>query len=783
MKSWRNSSIAIEMLRKHLMQEAFLPAYGHSTASERLEELLVCEPEGVARAEARLVEDHSAHVLFCGPAGAGKSHCAETLVRRLVERHHWRVVRLPSISHFVQGYAEFVSVIAERDGNRERDWEEPTPSVEDSVDSLRARERETGQPLALLLEDLPGVIERILRGADIRRFANLMRDLRIGVVATAQTTRLGRAARPLLGQFTQVRIGELDPDQADELIRRCASNSGGDANGRAIANTRTLRPLLGGNPRLITTLYRIACNSHGADRGSAALEQLLSGLLEHMAPHFQAQLDALSPQQALVLTRLASAPGPMPAARLGRQCELPTSHTTAILDVLLQRQLVVRVPGPGKRNVYALADRLQRLFIAAHARVSARAEIATLSRFFAQALSTAERKQALADMRATFAQVLRARLAPQLGDTRAAVVSLASVLRARDEDPGTRVMAAFLAQPEGSHDVAQLRATTRSADPTRASGPERAVAHVALAAHCIQTDSCREAADELTRALALAPNWRDLAATAFLADLAAGRCRAALSETPRLAAENSIAASILAAAEFFAGAPTAAEQLRSAIERGGPAHAPVWRAVAAVLPVNADMRERAMEYFEAVSASYNADQAILGMACVYACDSGEWPSAARYAARRHAVEPLTPESWPAWAWLTAMSGDLVAFVDIASQCERIDRAPRWLLTGLSMAARTASDPQWAADKMAELVRARARTADEMAALYGGLLLIRERVSTEWLAEVSRALHERVGHEPEPFRAFREFVASGEDERMLRTMHPEIREAVDYLRAI
>ena len=317
MKPWRNSSVAFLAPRKLLMQNAFSPIHGHPdshpVSTTVLEGRLVCARDVVVEAEARLVAEPSAHILFRGAAGVGKTHCAEILVRRLAERHGWRVVRLSPSSHFLQGFGELVATIAERDSGVTRAWEEPVPGAAISVETLRARERETGRPLALLLEDLPGVLERTLRGADIRRFINLLRQLHISVVATARTTRLGRAARPLLAQFDEIHIPELDRPQTDELVLRCAHEMGDSPDSPAVACTRTLRPILGGNPRLITTLYRIA---HGrmssrvsVGRDTNAVEHVVAALMEHMAPYFRALLDALSPQQALVLTRLALAPG------------------------------------------------------------------------------------------------------------------------------------------------------------------------------------------------------------------------------------------------------------------------------------------------------------------------------------------------------------------------------------------------------------------------------------------------------------------------------------------
>lgn len=772
------------------MRNAFSPILSQAVETQLLEDLLVCEPEAVAEAEARMVAESACHALFRGAAGAGKSHCAEVLVRRLAERHQWRVVRLSPVSHFLQGLDELVAAIADRDRGIERAWADPTPSAELSIEALRVRERETERPLVVLLEDLPAVLERTLRGADVRRFVNIVKQLRLGMVATARTTRLGRAARPLLSLFTEIHIRDLEPERADELILHCArsvaaSDSGtgrgfSTSDSSAVWCTRTLLPLVGGNPRLITSVYRLASRRAANVREPGELKPLLDTLMARMAPYFRAQLDALSPQQGLVLTRLALAPGPVPAARLGRQCELPTSHTTAILDVLLQRQLVIRAPGPGKRNVYSLTDRLLRLHICTQARPGATRRIGTLLHFFALAQSARDRTRAFADLRAPYGQTLRALMAPHLGDIRSAIQTLASVLRPGDEDPGNRVLAAFLSQPRGAHDERQLRATIGATADGRSSvsGPERAVAHLALAAHLLQSEAYPEAADELTRALALAPNWRDLAATALLVQLAAGDTDVAYT-----APDGRLAASLRAAAAFFANAPGSDESLRAALVSGGADQAPVWRAIAAVLPGAEEMRPRAMAYYRIVGASLGPSAELSGMACVYAFELGLWSEAAHHAAAYDTCAAAPSSSLPARSWLAAMSGDLPGYVTLSLRSATEQVAPAWRWAGLAMAARTSSAPDFVAGQMARYARscARGQPGDQLADMFASLLLIRDYVSIDWLARLSGALADETGHAPQPFSALRAFVAGRADERMLRTMHPEIRAALAHLR--
>ena len=129
-----------------------------------------------------------------------------------------------------------------------------------------------------------------------------------------------------------------------------------------------------------------------------------------------------------------------------------------------------------------------------------------------------------------------------------------------------------------------------------------------------------------------------------------------------------------------------------------------------------------------------------------------------------------------------MSGDLVAFVDIALRCEQAPDAPSWLLLALPLAARTVADPEAATRAMAGLIRHRERSPAEYDQLLAGLLLVRDDVSTDWLARVCGLLAEQTGRDPLPFQAFREFVAGGCDERFLRTLHPEIRAALNCLRS-
>ena len=162
------------------------------------------------------------HFLVIGPRGTGKTHLTELLARRLAGAGEfpWRTVRLPEEGDF-DGLAAVLGKIVERDLGIPRNWDAPMPPVEVSVETLAQRRAETAKPLLVIMENLPTVLARGLRGdQEINHFrALLMNDPSFTLLATAPRyfEEIGRENRPLYDFFRVFILHELKSDEIEEL--------------------------------------------------------------------------------------------------------------------------------------------------------------------------------------------------------------------------------------------------------------------------------------------------------------------------------------------------------------------------------------------------------------------------------------------------------------------------------------------------------------------------------------------------------------------------------------
>ncbi len=375
-----------------------------AASSEELENLLIARESLLRSLEKEMNSqrdsDTRQHVLLVGPRGSGKTHVTEVLSRRLVgrKRRKWRVVRLPEESYSYSGLDDLLTAIVVRDQQMDRAWDEEPLGVDEAVEVLSRRERETKTPLLVVLENLPRVFSRVLKGhLEIERLRSiLMNDPPFTLLATATRyfDQIIREDQPFYDFFRVFKLRDLTGKQVEDLVVRKATWDGIPAVLRELdllrRRVRAIHHLSGGNPRLALALYEVV--AHGV---SEDIHRQFLGLLDRITPYYQARIDDLSVQQASILMKLATAPRALTASELGRACGVSTSHASAVIDVLLSERLVKRRPGgPRGRATYSLVDRLFRIWLELRENRGARRRMRFLVEFFRAAYTRHERKEA-----------------------------------------------------------------------------------------------------------------------------------------------------------------------------------------------------------------------------------------------------------------------------------------------------------------------------------------------------------------------------------------------------
>src|SRR5690606_38546692 len=114
--------------------------------------------------------------------------------------------------------------------------------------------------------------------------------------------------RPFYDFFRTISLRDLDGDDIEAMSRHRAKWDGMEATQieLLVQRIRAISHLSGGNPRLILALYTVMRAGVTED-----IQRQFLGLLDRVTTYYQARLDDLSQQQAMVMARLALAPGPL----------------------------------------------------------------------------------------------------------------------------------------------------------------------------------------------------------------------------------------------------------------------------------------------------------------------------------------------------------------------------------------------------------------------------------------------------------------------------------------
>ena len=763
-------------------------------STEELRTVFVARHKLLETLAAELREQHASptiqHYLIVGPRGIGKTHLTEILARQLAadETHPWRTVRMPEESYSYRGLDELLAAIVERDTDTERAWDAPVPSIEVSLDTLAARQQDTGQPLLVMLENLPRVLQRTLRGKqEISRLRAILMcspPFTLMTTATSYFEDIAREDRPLYDFFRVIPLRDLTGDEIEEMVRRRAAwdELAPAQIELSVRRARAISHLSGGNPRLVLALYSVIRAGVTQD-----IQRQFLGLLDRVTVYYQARLDDLSQQQATVLTRLALAPGPVAAAKLARLSALPTSHTTAVLNVLLAERLVRRVPGPGKRrHVYEVNDRLFRIWLEMRESRGARRRLRFLIDFYRMAYSPDELKSLLDRWRAFLGEQVKRGMIERFADHLLTIDYISDALNLDGSERATAILLELRSPEDGALDREGLR---KAIERSRTEHPEAAAAlHVTLAVE-LMDDRLHDGYDELLKASKLTPSWTYLRGLICLVQLYLGLFQEAC-DTSRELSDDSSWFPLCASARFLSGAEDDDAELRRALQDTTEKGMVFWRSLVRHLPVKVETSEREYRFVELVLERDPGNVAMFATAMLLA-DAGQmWDDFVDYAEEWVRLEPEGELGWLALAHAAANLGEVDRYVTALSRLKSLEdplfrRGPLRALAVALLNAASLQGPDEQEEYRARIMpmfEGRELAVEDLDELYGGLWNTCDSVTIEWTARVVALFAELTGIAPEPWQSFREYVESGQKPEFLRTLHPEVREAVALLLA-
>ena len=316
----------------------------------------------------RIISDHvpgsSQHQLLTGARGSGKTLLVHRLAAEIRQHDELRNRFYPLIfseeSYQVSSAAEFwlesLFCLGRQTGDEQ--WKEAYLELRSEIDDQQLSGRalqllldfadSEGKVILLIVENLNmlfGDLASAEEGENIRQ--TLMNEPRLLLLATA-TNLFEGIDHPTTAMFEMFRIHELQPLDDEECNALWELNAGEKLPGEQI---RPVRILTGGNPRMLALFARC-----GAKR---PFRQLLDALVEAVDEHteyFKSHLDTMAPIERKVYLALAELWSISSVREIALVARLDVNKTSAYLNRLLNRGIVV-IEKQAKRNkLYGLSE-------------------------------------------------------------------------------------------------------------------------------------------------------------------------------------------------------------------------------------------------------------------------------------------------------------------------------------------------------------------------------------------------------------------------------------------
>ena len=729
------------------------------------------------------------HFLVVGPRGSGKTHLTELLARRLAasEEIAWRTVRLPEEGYALGGLQDLIARVADLDAGTTHDWDVAVPPIEESLANLGRRRNETGIPLLVVLENLPRLIGRVLRGKqEIARLRSiLMNDPPCTLVATATSyfEDVAREDRPLYDFFRVLTLEDLTPEQVEDLVTRRAQWDGLPAMVQEIdalqRRVRAIHHLSGGNPRLSLALYEVLTDGVSQD----ILDQFMR-LLDQVTPYYQARLDDLTPQQALVLSRLALARGPLAPSELGRQVARSTSHTTAVLGVLRAERFVKRVPGGGKRrSLHAVTDRLFRIWLEMRESRGARRRLRFLVDFYRRAYTPTELGGLL--------HRLCGRFGGSLADAetrccRDGALAVEYVAAAADGLAPEGLLSHLLADATNLSDSSAITRVRERAGMLAPEHPQIAAMLLFMTGNALcHLDRLPDGEADLVRALDLWPEHPGAAWSLWSVLFQQNRLEKALKALAGRSEERAMLRFAASVTRLLLGADGALDEVALTINAqhcDGCLALRLRKVLAWTQAIPSGMD--AADQLASLAGRMKPDSAPVQVTLAgWAIDQGSSDEARRIADLAETLGPTDAETWSWLACVRSRTGDVLGFARAGAPAlaGEFEESRRHVLSDVAMSLIGVQDPTACRPILAPLYDAlREPDAGDIDAAYDGLWSACSEADPAWTAGCVALLEELVGEAPQPWEAFRHYIERDQDPAVLAEVHPEVREAVELL---
>jgi uncharacterized protein len=329
------------------------------------------------------------HTLVVGSRGMGKTHLLRVLAHRLETTQDYSNVRpvlFPEESYTIGSFDDLLFQVwrampeAKNDPTmtqdaRNRDW---------VLDRLRELHRTRGTKILLLIDGFDLLLCQMRLSDEARLHHLLVQEEYVCLIGAAPRvpTAITEHDRPLFHFLRLERLRPLEPDQANEMLRRRANWVGDE---ELIKRWETLAPriravseIAGGNPRLLLMLYQ---SLQMAELPSVI--EAFRALLDESTPFYKNVVENRAPQQRKLLGLAAFHDRGASPSELAAESGLSERQVAALLGDLVKAGLLRRVRRPGSRtSAYPFSEPLLRMWLQMRASPEGERRVTSIVEFF-----------------------------------------------------------------------------------------------------------------------------------------------------------------------------------------------------------------------------------------------------------------------------------------------------------------------------------------------------------------------------------------------------------------
>ncbi len=235
----------------------------------------------------------------------------------------------------------------------------PEPNRERATrEALFTWSREHDRGLLLLVDNVDFVFDRMPETA-LWKLREVLTEARLCLIGAAAASHRAtyEYQQPFYDYFRIDPLRGLDRQEAIDMLRRLATVRHSPEVERVLradpGRVEALRILTDGNPRAILLVHHVLSR---AEAGTAVDD--VTALLDFSTPIYKARFEDLAQQSQQVVDDLALAWDPQPAGEVARRLAMDVGVVSAQLSRLVHDGLVEKVPYPGPRAGYQVAERL-----------------------------------------------------------------------------------------------------------------------------------------------------------------------------------------------------------------------------------------------------------------------------------------------------------------------------------------------------------------------------------------------------------------------------------------